>query len=113
LFNESLFAEDNKTLKGFMACPTSFKLTQAITLLCFSALPGGNRNNNGNFNNVGNNGNWWSATENNSSNAYNRNLNYNNSNMNRNNNNKNNGFSVRCLQNRGVRKGYSKAISTF
>jgi hypothetical protein len=62
-----------------------------------SGLPGGNRNNNGNFNNVGNNGNWWTSTENNN-NAWNRNLNYNNPEVNRNNNNKENGFSVRCLR---------------
>jgi len=61
-----------------------------------SAFPGGNRNNNGNFNNVGNNGNWWSSSENSTTNAYNRNLNYNNNNLNR--NNKQNGFSVRCLR---------------
>ena len=35
-----------------------------------SGLPGGNRNNNGTFNNIGNNGNWWSSTENNSDNAW-------------------------------------------
>jgi len=64
----------------------------------FTALPGGNRNNNGTFNNIGNNGNWWSATENNTNNAWNRNMNYNNSNVNRNNNNKENGFSVRCVR---------------
>lgn len=66
----------------------------------FSALPAGNRNNNGNFNNAGNNANFWSASqnENNSNNAYNMNLNYNNENANMNNNNKNNGNSVRCLQ---------------
>ena len=34
-----------------------------------SALPGGNGNSDGNFNNAGNNGNWWSATENNANNA--------------------------------------------
>jgi retron-type reverse transcriptase len=66
--------------------------------LLVAALPGGNGNSNGNFNNVGNNGNWWSATENNANNAYNRNMNYNNENVNYNNNNKNNLFSVRCLQ---------------
>jgi len=63
-----------------------------------SGLPGGNRNNNGNFNNVGNNGNWWTSTENNNNNAWNRNLNYNDPEVNRNNNNKENGFSVRCLR---------------
>ena len=63
-----------------------------------SALPGGYRNNNGNYNNMGSNANFWSATENNSNNAWNRNLNYNNSKVNRNNNNKQNGFSVRCVR---------------
>ncbi len=71
---------------------------QSQWLLLFSALPGGYRNNNGNFNNQGNNGNWWSATENDATNAYNRNLNYNNDNLNRNNNNKEYGFSVRLLR---------------
>jgi len=66
--------------------------------LCFGALAGGNRNNNGNFNNIGNNGNWWSSTENSTTNAWNRNLNYDNDKANRNNNNKENGFSVRCLK---------------
>jgi hypothetical protein len=68
-------------------------------VLTFTALPGGYRNNNnGNFNNLGNNSNFWSATENNATNAWNRKLNYNNSNVNRNNNNKSYGFSVRCLR---------------
>ncbi|MBS4012609.1 MAG: group II intron reverse transcriptase domain-containing protein [Bacteroidetes bacterium] len=67
-------------------------------MVTLSALPGGNRNNNGTFNNIGNNGNWWSATENNATIAWNRNINYNNSNVNRNNNNKELGFSVRCVR---------------
>ncbi|MBC8311343.1 MAG: hypothetical protein H8E72_03495 [Candidatus Marinimicrobia bacterium] len=62
-----------------------------------SAFPGGYRNNNGNYNNMGNNGYFWSSSENNSNNGWNRKLNYNNSDVNRNNNNKQNGFSVRCL----------------
>jgi uncharacterized protein (TIGR02145 family) len=62
-----------------------------------SGLPGGYRNN-GEFNNFGNNGIWWSSVENSSANAWNRNLNYNNGNVNRNNNNKENGLSVRCLR---------------
>ena len=72
--------------------------TSATNETGFTALPGGNRNNNGTFNNIGNNGNWWSATENNTNNAWNRNMNYNNSNVNRNNNNKELGFSVRCVR---------------
>ena len=67
-------------------------------LLLFSALPGGYRNNNGNFNNQSNNGNWWSATENDASNAWNRNLNNGNDNLNRNNNNKSCGFSLRLVR---------------
>ena len=65
----------------------------------FTAFPGGYRNyNNGAFNNMGNNGNWWSSTEYSSTNAWNRNLNYNNSDVNRNNNNKQNGFSLRLVR---------------
>jgi hypothetical protein len=75
---------------------TSCRLAKASANV--SALPGGNGNSNGNFNNVGNNGNWWSATENNASNAYNRNMNYNNANVNSNNNDKSYFYSVRCVQ---------------
>jgi hypothetical protein len=39
-----------------------------------SGLPGGYRNTNGTFNNIGNNGNFWSSTENSTTNAWNRNL---------------------------------------
>ncbi|WP_158278155.1 MULTISPECIES: reverse transcriptase domain-containing protein [unclassified Fibrobacter] len=67
----------------------------------FSALPGGNRNNNGDFNNEGNNANFWSSGEYNSNNAFNLNLNYNNDNANLNWNNKNNARSVRCLKDSG------------
>ena len=68
-------------------------------VLAKTALPGGYRNyNNGNYNNMGNNGYFWSATENNSNNAWNRKLNYNNSDVNRNNNNKRNGFAIRLLR---------------
>ncbi|OVE79377.1 hypothetical protein BVY01_02755 [bacterium I07] len=75
-----------------------------------SALPGGYRNNNGSFNNIGNNANFWSSTENNNNNAWNRKLNYNNSEVNRNNNNKQNGFSVRCVRDL-ITVGRSMAVS--
>jgi uncharacterized protein (TIGR02145 family) len=75
---------------------TSCRLTKASASA--SALPGGLGYSNGSFNNVGNNGNWWSATENDASNAYNRNMNYNNANVNMNNNDKTNLFSERCVQ---------------
>ena len=68
------------------------------SVVAFTGLPGGYRNNNGNYNNMGNNGYFWSSTENNNNNAWNRKLNYNNSEINRNNNNKKNGFSVRCIR---------------
>ncbi|MCC8146604.1 MAG: hypothetical protein LIO93_09250 [Bacteroidales bacterium] len=55
----------------------------------------GIRNNNGNLNNVGTNGNYWSSTVS-STNAYN--LNFNSTNINpANNNNRSNGMSVRCV----------------
>jgi len=63
-----------------------------------AGLPGGNRNTDGTFNNLGKNGYWWSSSENTTDKAWNRNLNYNNGNANRNNNNKGCGFSVRCLR---------------
>jgi uncharacterized protein (TIGR02145 family) len=62
------------------------------------ALPGGYRNSDGSFNNVGKNANFWSSSANGSENAWNRNLNYNNGEVNRNNWNRTNGYSVRCLQ---------------
>ena len=69
------------------------------SVAAFTARPGGwHNNNNGNFNNMGNNANFWSASENNNNNAWNRKLNYNNAKVNRNNNNKQNGFSVRLLR---------------
>lgn len=58
-------------------------------------FPAGNYN--GSFNNVGSNSNFWTATENDSSNAYNRNLDTGAS-MSSNNNNKNNGYSVRLVE---------------
>ena len=61
----------------------------------FSPVYSGNYNN-GSLNNTGSNGNWWSATANNSNNQYN--LNYNSGSLNTNNNNKNNGNSVRCVR---------------
>ncbi|MDA0304551.1 MAG: FISUMP domain-containing protein [Bacteroidetes bacterium] len=63
----------------------------------FSGLAGGNRNNNGDFNNEGNNGYFWSASAN-GTNAWNRKLNGGNTEVNRNNNNQRNGFSVRCVR---------------
>jgi uncharacterized protein (TIGR02145 family) len=56
----------------------------------------GNSNSSGGFNNQGSNGEYWSSTENSSSNAYE--MNFNSSNLNtQNNNNKSNGDAVRSV----------------
>ena len=64
----------------------------------FTALPGGDRDNDGTFNDFGSIGYWWSATELNATNAWNRGMNLNYSNVSRNNDNKEVGFSVRCVR---------------
>jgi len=64
----------------------------------FAGLPGGNRDSNGTFINVGNFGYWWSSSEEVPTFAWSRNLYYNNGNIVRYDFNKRNGFSVRCLR---------------
>jgi uncharacterized protein (TIGR02145 family) len=65
----------------------------------FTALPGGDRNTAGSFFDLYNNGNWWSATEASSSNAWSRGLYYGNGNVYRASYSKIYGFSVRCVRN--------------
>ena len=67
-------------------------------MVIYFCLLGGN-NNGGSWNNLGSNGNFWSSSQNDASNAWKRNLNLTNAQVNRNNNDKTNGFSVRCLKN--------------
>lgn len=64
----------------------------------FTALPGGYRFNNGSFFDIGHYGDWWSATEDDTSNAWYRYMGYNYSNVNRRDYNKEVGFSVRCVR---------------
>jgi uncharacterized protein (TIGR02145 family) len=64
----------------------------------FSALPGGYGNSNGNFDDVGRNGGWWSSTENGASLAYGRRMYYNLAGVDRNYNGKTGLYSVRCVQ---------------
>jgi len=64
----------------------------------FTALPGGYRNSNGAFLNIGFDGYWWSATEYSATDAWNRNMLYNDSTVYRNDDNLEFGFSVRCLR---------------
>jgi uncharacterized protein (TIGR02145 family) len=64
----------------------------------FSGAPGGFRDDFGDYFNFGYKGYWWSSSENDTNNAWNRYLNYNNDIANRNVFNKPYGFSVRCLR---------------
>ena len=63
-----------------------------------AGLPGGNRNNNGTFNNVGNNGYWWSSTEYSTAGGWVFLLDYSSSEVYSTGINKTYGFSVRCLR---------------
>jgi uncharacterized protein (TIGR02145 family) len=71
---------------------------EATNTSLFSALPGGYRDHNGNYSYVGVYGGWWSSTEDDTYNAWNRDLYNYIGNANRNGNGKKNGFSVRCLR---------------
>lgn len=64
----------------------------------FTALPGGNRNYNGTFLNIGYNGTWWSATEYNATSVWNRYMNHDDSIVNRDHYYKKLGFSVRLVK---------------
>ena len=64
----------------------------------FTALPGGCRRNFGNFFYLSSNGYWWSSTEYDASDAWNRYLNYNNGDAHRYESSKDDGFSIRCVR---------------
>ena len=64
----------------------------------FTTLPGGYRDEDGTFNDIGKDGGWWSATEAGIYAAKDRWLYYSGSNVNRGEYSKKNGFSVRCLK---------------
>jgi len=72
--------------------------SDATNVSGFSALPGGSRNDDGSFNNIRYYAFFWSATEYDYSNAWNRDLFFNIGSVDRNNYFKQNGFSVRCLK---------------
>ena len=67
-------------------------------VVTFTALPGGYRNNDGTFNNIGNNGIWWSSTEYSTSSAWDRGLDYDYCGVGRFGYDKQDGFSVRCVR---------------
>jgi uncharacterized protein (TIGR02145 family) len=64
----------------------------------FSALPGGYRNLNGSFSNIGHDGYWWSSTESYTSDVIYRGLGSNYDSLDGNYGGKVSGFSVRCLR---------------
>lgn len=64
----------------------------------FLGLPGGTRNDNGTFYNIGSNGYWWSSTELDTTNAWNRFLYDDYGSVYRYDDSKRDGFSVRCLR---------------
>jgi OmpA-OmpF porin, OOP family len=64
----------------------------------FTALPGGFGGNNGNFNNLGFGGYWWSATEDGATDAWSLNLDYSSVEIKRHTYDKSYGFSVRCMK---------------
>lgn len=70
----------------------------AVNTALFSGIPGGYRGYSGNFFYSNFDGYWWSATEVNSSNAWDRSLNYSTSEVKRGNSSKGKGLSVRCIK---------------
>ena len=72
--------------------------SDATNTSLFTAVPGGYRYNNGNYNSIGSFGNWWSSTDEDTGYAWYRNLDYGGGNAFRNSNNKSFGLSVRCLR---------------
>jgi uncharacterized protein (TIGR02145 family) len=72
--------------------------TDATNTSLFTGLPGGSRYYSGNYNNIGYNGNWWSSTEDDANNAWNRGLSSYYGGAYRSGSSKEDGFSVRCLR---------------
>jgi uncharacterized protein (TIGR02145 family) len=76
---------------GFSALPGGFRFGS-------SALPSIFRSTNGNFNSAGYNGNWWSASEYGSGDAYYRSMGYDNADVDESNDGKDGGYSVRYVK---------------
>jgi uncharacterized protein (TIGR02145 family) len=64
----------------------------------FTARPGGFRNYDGSFSDIGSYGYWWSATANDATTAWARSMYYDNDDVGKNSYNKKDGFSVRCMK---------------
>jgi uncharacterized protein (TIGR02145 family) len=68
-------------------------------MVCFGAVPAGNRANNGSqFNNRGTNAYYWSSSVSSSGAAWRRQFGSGNAQVNRNNSDRSNGFAVRCVR---------------
>jgi uncharacterized protein (TIGR02145 family) len=63
-------------MKEVGLCHWTTPNTSATNTSLFTGLPGGTRNDNGNYGNIGLNGYWWSSTEYNTNNAWSRSLNF-------------------------------------
>jgi uncharacterized protein (TIGR02145 family) len=110
-YNWDVTTTGNKTAKSLAAKTDWPSISTAGTIGCdltmnnssgFSALPGGYRSGSGFsiiFSNQSNSDNWWSVTESDASNAYNRYLSNNRSDLTRSNNGKGYGFAVRLVRN--------------
>jgi uncharacterized protein (TIGR02145 family) len=72
--------------------------TKATNISLFTALPGGNRSEYGEYNNVGKKGFWWSSTELGSVGANRFVISYDTESLNYENNSKKDGYSIRCIQ---------------
>jgi uncharacterized protein (TIGR02145 family) len=86
-----------KSKDGWKRNPVDDKDGNGTDDFGFSALPGGYRSTGGSFDNVGTNGNWWTATES-GSNAFNRRMYSSYESVLESSNTKALGFSVRCVQ---------------
>jgi len=73
--------------------------TGATNQTGFTARPGGRRHNNGTFESIGVQGNWWTATGGYANTAWFRSMSNNSDNINRNHHYMDAGFSVRCVKN--------------
>jgi uncharacterized protein (TIGR02145 family) len=72
--------------------------TDATNAMGFAALPGGSRGNLGSFMDMGIRGHWWSSTENDNLDFWNRTMSYSNSDVTENSDHKQSGLSVRCIK---------------
>jgi uncharacterized protein (TIGR02145 family) len=72
--------------------------TGATNTTGFAALPGGSRGNLGSFMDIGIRGHWWSSTENDNSDVWNRTMSFSNNDVTGSSDHKKSGLSVRCIK---------------